>query len=273
MARRPASEHQLMPALAWGGAALLALTLHAGAVGIAMVQARVAPELVAEDVGAQMVIELAELPAAPEDAEPAVAAAAEAADSAPTQEIDKKLSAAIETDLPTAAASPVDAPPELQVAQDKTREKQKEAEEQETTEAQEARNEPPPSAGSEAAAAAAQMTPVTAETVTAPAEGSVAVAETVPESWQRSVLAHLGRHKRYPQEARSKRAEGEVLISFTVDHGGRIRGATLTRSSGSPALDREALDMLKRAEPLPALPARVAAAEATLIIPIRYRLK
>lgn len=258
--------------LRWAVAALLALSLHAGAAVLALVGAAPPDESV-EDVGAPLAIEFAEAPAAPEEAEPEAASAAETAEAAPTPEVDQKLSAKTEADLPTAAASPTETTPDLQAVQEQTRDKQEEAERGQTTEAQEARPEPAPSAAAQRAAAASQMTPVAAEAITAPAEGSVAEAVAAPESWQRAVLAHLGRHKRYPADARSRRLEGEVVVSFRVDHGGKVADASVLEGSGHAALDREAIEMLRRAEPLPALPARVAASSATLLVPIRYRLK
>jgi len=43
-----------------------------------------------------------------------------------------------------------------------------------------------------------------------------------------------------------------VAFSFVVDSQGKILSQRVLRSSGYPALDEEAMAMLKRAQPLPA---------------------
>lgn len=58
-----------------------------------------------------------------------------------------------------------------------------------------------------------------------------------------------------------------------MDRNGRILSAGIARSSGSVLLDEEALAMIRRAEPLPPLPAEVAGTTLTLTVPVTFSLR
>lgn len=88
---------------------------------------------------------------------------------------------------------------------------------------------------------------------TAPA--AAAQASSAPREWRARLLAHLDQNKRYPAIAERQRQEGVVHIRFTMDRTGRVLSSSITRGSGRPMLDREALAMLQRAQPLPLPPA------------------
>lgn len=56
------------------------------------------------------------------------------------------------------------------------------------------------------------------------------------ETWRRALVAHLGKHKRYPQAAREKGTAGTATVRFVVDRGGRVVERAVVESSGSPIL-------------------------------------
>jgi periplasmic protein TonB len=118
-------------------------------------------------------------------------------------------------------------------------------------------------------AAAPQSAAVTAALAAAPAPGqdetktSAAIA-----TWQRTLVAHLERFKRYPERAGG--AIGVTRLAFRIDRQGRVLTSRIRQSSGSSALDEEALAMIKRAEPLPRPPDSVLDTDLTFTIPIRY---
>jgi protein TonB len=82
------------------------------------------------------------------------------------------------------------------------------------------------------------------------------------------VLAHLRRHKRYPQDATSR--SGTVKLVFVVAANGKVVTAKIAARSGNPAFDREALATLRRAAPFPAFPKGVAKRSLTFSVPIRF---
>lgn len=79
-----------------------------------------------------------------------------------------------------------------------------------------------------------------------------------PATWQKRLMAHLERRKRYPASAERRREKGVAYVRFSFDDGGRILSAQLARSSGYPDLDAEAVALVKRASPIPAPPAGAA---------------
>jgi TonB family protein len=127
------------------------------------------------------------------------------------------------------------------------------------------------SAASEATAPApienAREAPVTA----APAPGTGASAQRIRVTWQKKLMAHLERFKRYPATGmpRSTRIE----VGFTLDRLGHVVSAEIRQGSGDPAFDQAALAMLRRADPVPPPPPLVADDGLSFTLPVVYRVK
>jgi protein TonB len=102
---------------------------------------------------------------------------------------------------------------------------------------------------------------------------AVAVAAQHASDWQAIVLAHLERHRRYPFAAQRAREQGTADLRFRVDRRGRVLAAWIERSSGSAALDEEAVAVVRRAEPLPSPPPEIAGETLELVVPVRFRLR
>lgn len=65
------------------------------------------------------------------------------------------------------------------------------------------------------------------------------------------IIAHIGRHKRYPKIAEPLRLEGSVGVTFSIGGDGSLKNASIRASSGHKVLDNDALAMLRRAQPYP----------------------
>ncbi len=74
-------------------------------------------------------------------------------------------------------------------------------------------------------------------------------------TWEAVLLTHLEKYRRYPAAAKSHREEGVTYVTFHMNRAGMVLSNRITRSSGSALLDRAALETLKRAQPLPPIPA------------------
>ncbi|MDR0219097.1 MAG: energy transducer TonB [Enterobacteriaceae bacterium] len=91
--------------------------------------------------------------------------------------------------------------------------------------------------------------------------------------WQAEVSGHLNRYKRYPEDAQRRNRAGRPMVKFIVNQFGAVVDSELTRRSGTHSLDREARQVLERAQPLPAPPAEILTnGSITVELPIDFTL-
>lgn len=103
-------------------------------------------------------------------------------------------------------------------------------------------------------AKAADPVPETTAPRSLPAPPANHASSNAEATWEALLLAHLEKYRRYPAAARARREQGVAHVTFRMDRQGRLLSAAIARSSGSAALDRAALETLRRAQPLPAIP-------------------
>ncbi|EQB14985.1 energy transducer TonB [Sphingobium lactosutens] len=120
--------------------------------------------------------------------------------------------------------------------------------------------------------APAPSQPVTAAPKTAPAPPAPQAASNAPDTWEGRVLARLEKFRRYPGSARSARQQGVVYIRFRLGRDGHVLSSALVRSSGYTVLDQAALETLRRAGPMPKIPAD-RPDEVELSVPIEFYMK
>lgn len=89
-------------------------------------------------------------------------------------------------------------------------------------------------------------------------------------SWQQALHAHLEREKRYPRQARRLKKKGMPVIRFTMDRDGNVLDVDLVKSSGTASLDKEAIELVGRAQPLVKPPSSVKGTRLTLTLPINF---
>lgn len=130
--------------------------------------------------------------------------------------------------------------------------------------------EKPPIEASAAPSASSDKVPVTA----APTFGlSIDRQSAALPTWKAQLLRHLEKHKRYPAEAQRNRTEGVTYVLFTMTRDGRVLNARTERSAGTAMLDREGLDLLMRAEPLPPLPHDQPGETMRLVVPVQFFMR
>lgn len=260
-----------------GFGACIACLVHAGVASLFLRQT-ILPALAAEDTGVLMMVELAPLPVAAQaeesgDPGPAAEDSQPVAPAPPAPEVEEKLSEATKSNQPAAEASPYETPPDSLARKQTEKKDESKKDEADATDAAQAT---PPAPAAAASTSNSGGEPVMADKDVDNAslkEGSTLEAHELPRSWQRALMAHLGKHKRYPSAARKAGVKGATLVEFSIDPAGKIISARLLKASGSKDLDRESLDMLRRAEPLPKLPARVKAREVHVVLPVHFKLR
>lgn len=131
------------------------------------------------------------------------------------------------------------------------------------------------SASTESVAAEATATP-SSENIPegkrsiAPAQGTGESTRRIRATWQKELIAHLDKHKRYPAERSLKSAE--ILISFALDRMGHVLSTSIVKGSGDAAFDQAALAMVKKSDPVPPPPAAVADEGLSFTLPVIFRV-
>lgn len=93
------------------------------------------------------------------------------------------------------------------------------------------------------------------------------------QDYTATLLAWLEQHKEYPRTARNRRQQGTVMLYFVLDRQGRVSASRIEQSSGYQTLDAEALKMLERAQPLPAIPDAMPNETLELVVPVQFFLR
>lgn len=122
------------------------------------------------------------------------------------------------------------------------------------------------SAPSEKAVGPAAVSPKQA-TSTGPAKAASRGAVS-PAQWQAKVIAHIRRFRQYPPGASGS---ASVRVQLRINGQGAVKSASVAGSSGNAALDRAAIETVKRASPVPAPPPEIARSSMTLAITISFK--
>jgi periplasmic protein TonB len=104
-----------------------------------------------------------------------------------------------------------------------------------------------------------------------PALGTGETARRVRATWQKELVAHLDKHKRYPA-ARSQKG-AEIVVSFALDRMGHVLSASIVKGSGDTAFDEAALAMVRKSDPVPMPPPLIADEGLSFTLPVIFRVK
>jgi protein TonB len=247
----------------WILAAVGALALHIGGAALAIAHLRTddvdeplgAPAI---EIGLEMMsphLEPTDLPPGP-DADASVASPALAEQKAEVKETELPKDVPTETEDPDRAVTPDD--------QKKPKEDDAKLAAVQT------------SASTESVAAEATATP-SSEAIqqgpssVAPAQGTGESARRMRATWQKELIAHLDKHKRYPASRSQKSAE--IVVGFALDRMGHVLSTSIVKGSGDAAFDEAALAMVRRSDPVPQPPPLVADEGLSFTLPVIFRIK
>jgi len=104
---------------------------------------------------------------------------------------------------------------------------------------------------------------------TTPDQGTGQSRQRARVTWQKELLAHLDKFKRYPAERSQKGAE--IVVTMTLDRTGHVLAANISRGSGDDAFDHAALAMVERASPVPPPPPLIADEGLDFSLPVIFR--
>jgi len=100
-------------------------------------------------------------------------------------------------------------------------------------------------------------------------QGTGASRQRARVTWQKELLSHLDKFKRYPNGRSDKNAQ--IIVTLNLDRTGHVVSASVFKSSGDDAFDSAALAMINRANPVPAPPPLVADENLTFSLPVNFR--
>jgi len=252
---------QKTPWQVWCIAAFGAIALHVGCVALAVEYMRDDAEQASGAIAIEIGVELAVPRLSPTDLPPGPEADAstfspEVMAQKPNVEQDNKPKAIpTETEDPDRVVSPND-PKEV-------------TEEEKVTTTQAAPSVL--SIASEAAAPPSSEEVQEAPRSVAPALGVGDSARLIRVAWQKELIAHFDKHKRYPTDR--DRQTAEILVSFSLDRTGHILATGIVRGSGDGSFDQAALAMLQRSNPVPPPPPVIADDGLSFTLPVIFRVK
>jgi periplasmic protein TonB len=247
----------------WILAAIGALAIHLGGAAMAVAHLRTgdpddslgAPAI---EIGLEMLsphLEATDLPPGP-DADASIASPALAEQKAEIKETELPKDVPTETDDPDRVVTPSDS--------NKPKEDDPKIAAVQTP------------ASTESVAAEATGTPST-EAIqegprsVAPAQGTGESAQRIRATWQKQLIAHLDKHKRYPTQHSQKSAE--ILVSVALDRMGHVLSASIVKGSGDAVFDEAALAMVRRSDPVQPPPPVVADEGLNFTLPVNFHVK
>lgn len=88
-----------------------------------------------------------------------------------------------------------------------------------------------------------------------------------------SISKEIKRFQKYPPPAQRRGWEGTAEVLLQISAEGKVVSITLGKSSGRDILDKEALDMVRRASPLPQAPLDLRGRALVVSVPIVFKLQ
>lgn len=83
----------------------------------------------------------------------------------------------------------------------------------------------------------------------------------------------FAKHKQYPRVALLRGWQGTVKIELQIDAAGNVTSTSIAESSSYEALDKQALEMVRKASPLPLPPDSLRGRDFTIVVPVVFKIE
>jgi len=90
-------------------------------------------------------------------------------------------------------------------------------------------------------------------------------------AFQRMLLSHIARFRRYPEDAQRNGVRGTAVVVFSMRRDGTVASVWIRTTSGNIQLDTAAVDTIRRAVPLPHIPSELPDS-LNVLIPVAFNL-
>jgi protein TonB len=111
-----------------------------------------------------------------------------------------------------------------------------------------------------------------AESSSISSQADAALQQAAQQTYFNLLARTLAEQKRYPGISRRRGEQGIVQLFFIVTRNGHIRESRIEASSGYHRLDQAVLEMLEKAQPLPAFPDAMSQQQLEVKVPIAFEL-
>ena len=93
------------------------------------------------------------------------------------------------------------------------------------------------------------------------------------DEYSAKITIAIKKQQKYPRMALNRNWQGSVIIELKFNKNGTVISSKVKKSSGHKILDKEALNMTKRAMPFPMPPKILKSKIFTVVVPITFTLK
>lgn len=83
----------------------------------------------------------------------------------------------------------------------------------------------------------------------------------------------IAKHKQYPRVAQMRGWQGEAMIELKIDGSGSLISSRIVTSSGFEVLDKQGLDMVRKASPFPPPPEALRGRNFEILVPVSFKLE
>jgi periplasmic protein TonB len=83
----------------------------------------------------------------------------------------------------------------------------------------------------------------------------------------------IAKHKSYPKIAQTRGWQGECWLDLKMDSNGNLLSASIKESSGYESLDKQALEMVRKASPFPSPPDALRGRSFNITVPVSFKLE